>query len=190
MIKAVINVEAARPQVFTILSDYAKYREWLPGCESSTVVAVNGASSDAEIVINSMKKMTLGLRFEAVPDQVLNFKMYSGKDINAYSGSYRLMDSASAQGTVIIAELEIDAGPMAPKFIVDRMAKKAIEDTGAALRKYLETLPAQARAKPPAGPRTVQAKPLRTRRLLQVVKTADGHLVWWMGKTFTVRPAD
>jgi ribosome-associated toxin RatA of RatAB toxin-antitoxin module len=80
MIKAVINVEASRPQVFTILSDYARYPDWLPGCESSTVIAVNGANSDADIVINSMKKMTLGVRIEAVPAQVLNFKMYSGKD--------------------------------------------------------------------------------------------------------------
>jgi ribosome-associated toxin RatA of RatAB toxin-antitoxin module len=151
MIKAVINIEAPRDQVFTILTDYPAYKSWLPGCEASSITATNGTTVDTEVVVNSMKRMTLGLRFEAVPTQVLNFRMISGKDMKAYAGSYRLMDSADGQGTVVVAELEIDAGPMAPKFLVDRMVKKALDDTsspGAGRRKGRRAI----RQGPPGAP--------------------------------------
>jgi ribosome-associated toxin RatA of RatAB toxin-antitoxin module len=181
MIKAVFNIEAPREQVFTVLSDYPSYKAWVPGCEQSTVTSSNGASSDTEIVVNSMKKMTLGLRFEAVPTQVLNFKMISGKDIKAYSGAYRLMDSADGQGTVVVAELEIDAGPMAPKFIVDRMVKKTLDETGASLRKYVKSLPAAA---PTVRVVTPVATGRRLRHVIRVMKTAEGHRIWYAGHNF------
>ena len=184
MIKAVINIEAPREQVFTILTDYPSYKSWLPGCEASSVTASNGSAVDTEIVVNSMKRMTLGLRFEAVPTQVLNFRMISGKDMKAYAGSYRLMDSADGGGTVVIAELEIDAGPMAPKFLVDRMVKKALDDTGNALKKYVKSMPAQQRAPERAAP--VGEKTRKVRHVLRVVKTPDGNRIWYAGQTFKV----
>lgn len=39
MIKAVINLEAPREHVFSILIDYPRYKQWLPGCEQSDVVS-------------------------------------------------------------------------------------------------------------------------------------------------------
>ena len=191
MIRAAIPVDATKEQVFGVLTGYAEYVRWLPNCESSKVLTGTGPNSDAEIVINSMKRMTLGLRFEAVGTQVLNFKMFSGTDMKAYSGSYRLMDGADGRGTVVVAELEIDAGAMAPKFLVDRMAKKAIEETGVALRKYLPSVATQpfgpGAAAVPATPRkAVPAikRPARSRRILQVVKTGEGDVIWYLGKTF------
>lgn len=183
MIKAVINVEAPRDQVFTILTDYPAYKSWLPGCESSVITASNGATVDTEVVVNSMKRMTLGLRFEAVPTQVLNFRMISGKDMKAYAGSYRLMDSADGQGTVVVAELEIDAGPMAPKFLVDRMVKKALDETGNALRKFVKSIP-PVKAAISERAVSVAEKSRRVRHVLRVVKTADGNLIWYAGQTF------
>ncbi len=189
MIKAVLNIEAPREHVFSILTDYPSYKQWLPGCEQSNVVAARGDSVDTDIVINSMKKMKLGLRFEAQPTQSLNFHMTSGKDIKSYVGSYRLMDAADGKGTVVIAEMEIDAGAMVPKFMVDRIAKKSIDDTGNALKEYVKKVPFQAgvgaRAAAPA--RAVESRPRRTKRIMQVVKTADGYRVWMMGETYTVK---
>ena len=180
MIRAAIPVDDAKEHVFAVLTGYADYVRWLPNCESSKVMAGDIPNADAEIVINSMKRMTLGLRFEAVGTQVLNFKMYSGTDMKAYSGSYRLMDGVDGKGTVVVAELEIDAGAMAPKFLVDRMAKKAIEETGVALRKYLPNVapPASAPGAAPAAPRKAAAavkRAARSRRILQVVRTSDGE---------------
>lgn len=191
MIKSVINLEAPRPHVFAILTDYARYRDWLPGCEQSNVLSSAGNASDTEITISSMKRMVIGLRFEAEPVQVLNFRLTKSKDLKGYSGSYRLMDAADGSGTVVVAEMEIDAGAMVPRFMVDRMAKKSIEETGNALKAHIKKVPMQARPAPAAGagpaPQAVAVKPRRSKRILNVVKTSDGYRVWMMGESYILK---
>ena len=185
MIKAVINVPASRQQVFSVLSDYARYKEWVPGCERCSITSASGNTSETEIVINSMKRIELGVRFEAQPSTALSFRMTKGKELKAYSGTYRLMDSTDGAGTVVIAELEIEVGMMVPKFMVDKMTRKMMDDTGAALRKYIGTAPriaAPAAAAPPPG-----GKRRRARQILRVVKTPTGYSVWMMGETFSIK---
>ena len=190
MIKAVINVEAPRHQVYRVLTDYPNYKSWLPGCEQSTLVSSSGNTADTEVVVNSMKKMKMGLRFEAFPTQSLNFKMTSGKELKAYEGSYRLMDAADGKGTVVIAEMDIDAGAMVPRFMVDRIAKKSIDDTGNALKQYILKLPAEAglgAAAPAAARPAAEGRRRRARKILKVTRTADGYAVWMMGETLFVK---
>ena len=186
MIKAVINVTAPRQQVFSVLSDYPNYRQWVPGCEKCSVLSSSGNTADTEIIISSMKRIELGVRFEAQPGHALNFRMTKGKDLKAYSGTYRLMDSTDGSGTVVIAELEIEVGMMVPKFMVDKMTRKMMDDTGVALRKYIASAPAPARAAAPAARPAAAAKRRRARQILRVTKTAAGYNVWLMGETFAV----
>ena len=189
MIKAVINLEAPREHVYQILTDYPGYKNWLPGCEKCTVLSSSGNASDTEIVVNSMKKMTLGLRFEGQLNQALNFRLLRSKDIRAYSGSYRLMDSADGKGTVVVAEMEIDAGAMVPKFMVDRIAKKSIDETGASLRRYALKAPmkAAAPAVKAAAPGEVAVKARRAKRILYVVRIQGGYRVWMMGESYILK---
>jgi len=99
------------------------------------------------------------------------------------------MNSEGNNGTVLVTELELDAGPMAPKFMVDRILKKSLDESGKALQKYAKTRPApapDAAAEP--EPAVVSKKPKRSRCLLRVVKTDSGEeQVWYGGKTFAVR---
>ena len=74
MVKSVIQVEAPRTRVFSILTDYPRYQEWVAGCTSSTVVNKTDTTTEADVVISGMKRMTLGLRFEAFPEQTINFR--------------------------------------------------------------------------------------------------------------------
>lgn len=183
MIKAVIYVSAPRPAVFSVLTNYPQYRTWLPGCEQSEVIKREGNTTDTEIVIRSMKTMRIGLRFEASQDQLLSFHMISGQDMKAYDGSYRLMDAADGDGTVVVAELEIDAGPMAPRFLVDRFAKKAIDDTGKALGSYLRES-----ARPgvvPAARRPVKTG--RPKRLVQLGKVGNEYRLWLSGRIYNLK---
>src|ERR1043166_1239857 len=106
MIKSVFHVESRRENVFRTLTDFAKYVQWVPGCEVCKVVGVKGNLTDVEVVINSMKRLELGLQFEAEPPNFVRFRMTSGKGIKEYSGTYRLMDATDRSGTVLIAELE------------------------------------------------------------------------------------
>lgn len=191
MIKAVINVSAPRHQVYAVLTEYGKYTDWLPGCREAKVTAQNGASTDTEITINSMKTMTMALRFEADGSQGLTFKLLRSNELKGYSGSYRLLDAADGNGTVVITEMELDAGAMVPKFMVDRMAKKSIDDTGNALREYLKKLPPP--AAPPAAAAAPAAKPAavvrrkRSRRVLRVTKAGSGLRIWYMGREIEVK---
>jgi carbon monoxide dehydrogenase subunit G len=186
MIKAVINVSAPRQQVFSVLSDYPNYRQWVPGCEKCSVLSSSGNTAETEIVISSMKRIELGVRFEAQPGQALNFRMTKGKDLKSYSGTYRLMDSTDGTGTVVIAELEIDVGKMVPRFMVDKMTRKMMDDTGAALRKYVASAPAPAISAAAPARRAAGPQRRRARKILRVTKTATGYNVWLLGETFAV----
>jgi ribosome-associated toxin RatA of RatAB toxin-antitoxin module len=193
MVKSVAQVEHGRALIFSILTDYAGYPAWVPGCESCIVQSSAGSISTIEIVLNSMKKITLGLRFDATPDQLLKFEMVSGKEVKAYNGSYKLMNATDGSGTVVVTELELDAGPMAPKFIVDRMVKKTLEQTGEALGKYAKVYaakqpPAEAAAAPAAP---VKAAPMkkkfrRSKCVLRVYKGDAGEQIWYGGQVFRV----
>jgi len=190
VIKSVIHIESPRDFVYAVFTEYANYRLWLPNCEKSEVVASRENSADLDLVVNSMKRMNMVLRFEGVPTQVLNFEMVKGSDLKAYEGSYRLMDSADGRGTVVMAELDIDAGAMAPKFLVDRMAKKAVEETGAALKQYIKSLPPP-QAKPQAAAAAKAAAPSpqtgrrrRVKKVLEVTRTASGPKIWYLGRSF------
>ena len=185
MIKAVINVPAPRQLVFSVLTDYPGYRNWVPGCQQCTVVSQSGHSAETEIVVSSMKRIEMALRFEAQPVQSLSFRMVKGKDVKAYSGTYRLMDATDGKGTVVIAELDIDVGMMVPRFMVDRISKKMLDDTGAALRKHMQSvrIPTAVAAAAPAR----VSRPHRARRLLRITKTAAGYRIWLQGETYVVK---
>jgi hypothetical protein len=135
-----------------------------------------------------MKRLELGLRFECEPTQSVRFRMTRGKDIKGYSGNYKLMDSADRKGTVLMAELEIDGGFLAPKFIVDRVATQALRDTGEALKLYVRSLAKQ--------PSPVSASPVadqgkrRYKRILSVVGTPSGYRMQLFGKSFQIEDAN
>ncbi|HVE17356.1 MAG TPA: hypothetical protein VNB29_11510, partial [Chthoniobacterales bacterium] len=109
-------------------------------------------------------------------------RMTKSRDLKGYSGTYRLMTAADQKGTVVIAELEIDAGFMAPKFMVDRMATKALQDTGEALNGYLKQAPSPAVAAPQRPRAEKEMKPRRSKHVLRVVKTQAGYRVWLLGE--------
>jgi hypothetical protein len=182
MIKVVFNVHAPRQNVYAILTDYAAYKKWVPGCERCDVLSSTGNVTETQVVMNSAKRMELTLRFEAEPIQSLRFRMTKSRDLKGYSGTYRLMTAADQKGTVVIAELEIDAGFMAPKFMVDRMATKALQDTGEALNGYLKQAPSPAVAAPQRPRAEKEMKPRRSKHVLRVVKTQAGYRVWLLGE--------
>src|SRR5579863_2320899 len=183
MVKSVAQVDTARSIVFGILTDFGSYPQWVPGCERSQVISTSGNTSTTEIVLNSMKKITLRLRFDAAPDQLLKFELVSCPDVKAYSGSYKLMNASSGSGTVVVTELELDAGPMAPRFIVDRMVKKTLESTGESLRKYAKSVAARSPV-PAAGPVTAAPahKVHRPKCLLRVIHKESGDQIYYGGR--------
>jgi hypothetical protein len=184
MVKSAVEVDSPRPDVFGILTDFAKYTKWVPGCESCSVLSSQGHISTVEIVLNSMKRITLSLRFDAEPDQLLKFELISSKDVKGYSGTYKLMNGTSG-GTVLVTEMELDAGALAPKFMVERMVKSTLAATGDALRKHAKTVQPIASAAAPASKDVRPEKKVRrSKYLLRVMKTDSGERIWYAGRMF------
>jgi ribosome-associated toxin RatA of RatAB toxin-antitoxin module len=187
MIKSVMNVEASREQVYSVLVDYDAWTAWVPGCQTCKITSSNGNRTEADLVLSGMKTISLSMRFEAEENQSLRFELTKSKDLKSYSGVYRLMDAASGSGAVVITELEMDAGAMAPKFMLDKLVRKSLDDMGKALQSRVKAkaaaapvaaVPARARAGAPT------ARKKRSRRILQISRTAAGYRVWYLGKVY------
>lgn len=184
MIRNAVKVDAARSQVFQALTDFARYSQWVPGCESCHIIKVSGNVVDVEMTFNSLRRMKVGLRFESDPVQLIRFELTKSSDIKAYSGTYRLMDSADHQGTVVMAELEINGGLLAPRFLVDNIARRTALDTGEALKSWVRKMQPATQLGPVASPARAPRK--RDKRLVRVIATPTGYEVQLFGRSFSV----
>jgi carbon monoxide dehydrogenase subunit G len=192
--KSVFQIDASRERLYGIISDFARWSEWFPGCKEAKIVADKGNTKQVEITLASVKTITMGLEFDLTPTQLINFRKYSGKDVKDYLGSFRLMNASDGAGTVVMGEMEMDAGAMVPKFMVGRIMEKSLAQTAEALKLRVNTAPpgpkyetaetavavaAGAGAAVAAAP----ALPARRKRVVHVIQSGDGYRVWLMGKT-------
>lgn len=191
MIRSTIYIAASRERVFSTLTEYARYPEWTPGCEECTIRSSNGATTTVDMVMNGPRRLRLGIRYDAAPHQLVQFEMVSGKDLNRYSGLYRLVTAEDGKGTVVFAELDLDV-PAVPRFLIEGMVRKSMGQAAHALKRYVERLPGLSEPiapREPAGGAPRKA-PRRVRRVMQIVKGPGGYRVWFMGSAFTVKKID
>ena len=93
------------------------------------------------------------------------------------------MEAANGQGTVVISEINMDAGAMVPKFMADRIMRKALDDMGKALQSRIKSSPAAAAAPGAAAPAIKKGRK-RSRRILQVSRMPSGTRIWYLGNVF------
>jgi carbon monoxide dehydrogenase subunit G len=192
--KSVFQIDASKERLYGIISDFARWSEWFPGCKEAKIVTDKGNTKQVEITLASVKTITMGLEFDLTPTQLINFRKYSGKDVKDYCGSFRLMNASDGAGTVVMGEMEMDAGAMVPKFMVGRIMEKSLAQTAEALKQRVNTAPPGPKydtAEPAtaaagvagAGLVGAQAVPARRKRVIHVLQAGDGYRVWLMGKT-------
>jgi carbon monoxide dehydrogenase subunit G len=194
--KSVFQIDASKDRLFGIIADFERWNEWFPGCKEAKIVADKGTTLQVEITLASVKTITMGLEFDLTPTQLINFRKYSGKDVKEYAGSFRLMNASDGAGTVVMGEMEMDAGAMVPKFMVGRIMEKSLAQTAEALKARVNTAPpstkwasAEAAAAAPAAEAVggsavvTPAAPVRRKRMVHVIQSGGGYRVWMMGKT-------
>jgi carbon monoxide dehydrogenase subunit G len=193
--KAVFQIDAPKDRLFGIIADFPRWSEWFPGCKEAKVVTDKGNTKQVELTLASIKTLTMGLEFELTPTQLINFRKYSGKDVKEYAGSFRLMNASDGAGTVVMGEMEMDAGSLVPKFMVGKIMEKSLGQTAEALKARVHTAPpgpvyetAEAVAAPAAqGSGVAVAAPqvvhVRRKRMVHVIQSGRGYRVWLMGKT-------
>ena len=195
MTKAVFQIDAPKDRLFGIIADFPRWSEWFPGCKEAKVVSDKGNTKQVELTLASIKTLTMGLEFDLTPTQLINFRKYSGKDVKEYAGSFRLMNASDGAGTVVMGEMEMDAGSLVPKFMVGKIMEKSLGQTAEALKARVLTAPpgpayetAEAVAAPAAPGAAVAAAPahvvpVRRKRMVHVIQSGNGYRVWLMGKT-------
>jgi carbon monoxide dehydrogenase subunit G len=191
--KSVFQIDATKDRLFGIISDFNRWNEWFPGCKEAKIVTDKGNTKQVELTLASVKTITMGLEFDLTPTQLINFRKYSGKDVKDYCGSFRLMNASDGAGTVVMGEMEMDAGAMVPKFMVGRIMEKSLAQTAEALKQRVHTAPpgpvyetaAPVAAASGAGPAAAgPAIPARRKRMVHVIQSGEGYRVWLMGKTY------
>ncbi len=203
MTKAVFQIDAPKERLYYIICDFVRWSEWWPGCQEAKIVSDKGNTKQVEVTLTGMKTITMGLEFDLTPVQLINFRKFSGKDVKDYVGSFKLMPSSDGAGTVVMSEMEMDAGSMVPKFMVGKIMEKSLQQTADALKLRVNTAPptptldvpasaapaavAAAGAGGAAAPVSVAAPqpaaPVRRKRVLHVTHSGEGYRVWLMGKT-------
>lgn len=190
MTKSVFQIDAPKDRLYGIISDFARWGEWFPNCKETKIVSEKGNSKQVEVTLAIVKTITMGLEFDLTPTQLINFRKYSGKDVKDYIGSFRLMNASDGAGTVVMGEMELDAGAMAPKFLVNRMMEKSLAQTAEALKQRIHTAPptpvfetGEPVAIAGATVSSSQKAPARRKRMVHVIQSGEGYRVWLMGKT-------
>lgn len=194
MTKSVFQIDAPKERLYGIISDFERWNEWFPGCKDAKIVSDKGNSKQVEITLASVKTITMGLEFDLTPTQLINFRKYSGKDVKDYVGSFRLMNASDGAGTVVMGEMEMDAGAMVPKFMVGRIMEKSLQQTAEALKQRVHTAPPtpkfeveaaapSAAAGEGAAAAPAHAAPARRKRMVHVIQSGEGYRVWLMGRT-------
>jgi len=196
--KSVFQIDAPKGRIFEIIADFNRWGEWFPTCKEAKIVTEKGTTLQVEITLASMKTITMGLEFDLTPTQLINFRKYSGKDVKDYVGSFRLMNASDGAGTVVMGEMEMDAGAMVPKFMVGKIMEKSLAQTAEALKQLVHTAPVTSKyevaevagaaatgAAPGAGAAgaSSQVVPARRKRMVHVTQSGEGYRVWLMGKT-------
>jgi carbon monoxide dehydrogenase subunit G len=193
MTKSVFQIDATRERIFGIIADFNRWNEWFPGCKDAKIVSGDGTSNlKVDLTLASVKTISMGLEFDLTPTQLINFRKFSGKDVKEYAGSFRLMNASDGAGTVVVGEMEMDAGAMVPKFMVGRIMEKSLQQTAEALKARIHTAPpgpkyeeaVAAVGGAAAAAAEAEAHPVRRRRILHVLQAGDGYRVWLMGKTY------
>jgi carbon monoxide dehydrogenase subunit G len=193
--KAVFQIDAPKDRLFGIIADFPRWNEWFPGCKEAKVVTDKGNTKQVELTLASIKTLTMGLEFDLTPTQLINFRKYSGKDVKEYAGSFRLMNASDGAGTVVMGEMEMDAGSLVPKFMVGKIMEKSLAQTAEALKARVNTAPpgpvyetaeavaATAAPGAAAAVATPQVVHVRRKRMVHVIQSGSGYRVWLMGKT-------
>ena len=185
MIRNTVFIPATRQLVFSVLTTYAKYVDWLPGCERCSIVAVNGLSTHAEFVLKLNRKLQIGLRYDAEPDHTLRFELTGGTELKTYVGLYRLVDATEGNGTILFTEMDVELRSF-PRFLTDGFARKSVEQAGIALKQYIEKM--HIMREPAATAQPVKPAAHRpARRVLQIVKEPAGYRIWFIGSILTAK---
>ena len=170
--EATRSLDAPRDLLFTILTDYDRYREWLPGVEQSRVLAQEGDIVVAEFKAPHYGQELVALEFIHSPPAAITFSQvehYGKPDI---AGRWELSEPDEGTGVAVKAAIRLNT-PLV-ELRSRRLMRASLGETLAALAKRSAELAAGEVAETPTG----------RRKVLEVIRRPQGLEIRYLGESY------
>lgn len=134
-----IEINAPIETVYAIITDYAKYPEFLDDVKAVKVLSQGGGAARIEQTLSLVKEVTMTLKLTEVPNTSVSWVTEGGsRFLKKNDGGWKLEDLGGGR-TRATYGLDVEVGVWVPKKIVDSL-------TGSTLPKTLEAFKARAEA--------------------------------------------
>ncbi len=170
--EAVHRLDTSRDLLFAILTDYDRYREWLPGIEQSRVLAREGDIVVAEFKAPHYGRELVALEFIHSPPVSIFYSQvehYGKPDI---AGRWELSEPEGRTGVGVKAAVRLNT-PLF-NFRSRRLMRASLEEALAALAKRSAALATGEVAEVPAA----------RRKILEVLRRPQGIEIWYLGESY------
>ncbi len=125
-------------QFYSIISDFAKYPEFLPEVKSCTVVQESAGRKLVEYNVSLIKTFKYRLWFQETPGQSLVWSFESGEVFKTCNGSWTLKSVEG--GTQATYKVEASFGVFVPKMITNTLLSANLPAMMAAYHKRVAKL--------------------------------------------------
>jgi len=176
-VEATRRLDASRDLLFAVLTDYDRYREWLPGIEQSRVLAREGDIVVAEFKATHYGPERVALEFIHSPPVSIRYSQvehYGKPDI---AGRWELNDPAEGSGVAVKAAIRLNT-PLFT-FRSRRLMRASLGEALAALAKRSTELAAG----------EVAEAPTERRKILEVLRRPEGLEIWYLGESYMLTKA-
>jgi coenzyme Q-binding protein COQ10 len=117
----VVDVDIER--FFDLVTDYARYPEFVPGIRACRVTGTGPAGRDVAYELDvGVKTIRYVLRHVEDRPQRVAWSLVSGDMMKASSGSWELEDAGGKTRARYTVDIQIAKPPLVPQAIVDRVA--------------------------------------------------------------------
>lgn len=116
-------VEVDINKLYDVLTDYARYPEFVDGVSSTKVISQNDTSAKVEYSVNMIKSFKYTLAITQVRPTKISWVLDSGDLFKKNDGQWILKDLGGGK-TEVIYSLEVDFKMFAPNSILSALTQK------------------------------------------------------------------
>ncbi len=118
-----VVVDAPIERMWAVITDYARYPEFVPGLHGCRVVRDGGAEKDVEYELDlGLKKVKYVLRMVEEEPARLSWTLVSGDLMKMQRGSWELVAEGGKTRARYALEVQVSKPPLVPQAVVDRIS--------------------------------------------------------------------
>jgi coenzyme Q-binding protein COQ10 len=135
-----IEINAPMEKVFSVITDYEKYPEFLDEQSGAKVISRNGNVVECSFKLKVIKEIEYKLRLVETPPSGLSWTLIKGEMMKENNGGWKLEDLGNGK-TRATYSIEIGLGMLVPKSVATMLAEQTLPKTLEAFKKRAEAAP-------------------------------------------------